>query len=77
MPWPFLPGRWLDEDGTFNGSLLAFSDVTDMLSALRAKKDFVASVSHDLRTPLTSIIGYLDLALESDDIALDPQLALP
>ncbi|MBO0896455.1 sensor histidine kinase [Arthrobacter sunyaminii] len=53
-----------DDDGAFNGSVLALSDVTDMVNALRSKDDFVANVSHELRTPLTSILGYLDLALE-------------
>ena len=31
------------------------------------KDDFVASVSHELRMPLTSINGYLDLMLEDDE----------
>ncbi|MFB9798460.1 sensor histidine kinase [Arthrobacter citreus] len=56
--------RALRDNGRFAGSVLAYSDVTDVVNALNAKEDFVSSVSHELRTPLTSIIGYLDLALD-------------
>lgn len=32
----------------------------------QTKKDLIASVAHDLRTPLTSVIGYLELASAAD-----------
>lgn len=34
----------------------------------KAKNDLITSVAHDLRTPLTSIIGYLDLVSKKKDL---------
>ena len=52
-----------DADGNFTGSVIVFSDVTDLVNALTAKDDFVSSVSHEFRTPLTSILGYVEILL--------------
>jgi signal transduction histidine kinase len=42
-----------------------------LIEADRLKDEFVALISHDLRTPLTSIMGYVELAL---DDGVEPQL---
>jgi signal transduction histidine kinase len=39
----------------------------------QAKNDLISVVSHDLRTPLTSIIGYLELLLDSEAGPLEPE----
>lgn len=42
------------------GALAIFHDVTEMKMAEQMRIDFVANVSHEVRTPLTSIKGYTD-----------------
>ncbi|MCY1157496.1 MAG: sensor histidine kinase [Citricoccus sp.] len=54
------------DDGEFDGTVVVFQNVTDLIDAIRAREQFVADVSHEFRTPLTSIIGYLDLAIEDE-----------
>lgn len=39
----------------------------------KAKNELITSVAHDLRTPLTSIIGYLDLASRKSNIEKETQ----
>ncbi|WP_372698885.1 sensor histidine kinase [Arthrobacter sp. JSM 101049] len=56
-----------DGGGAFGGAVIAFSEVTGLYEAVLAKDDLVANVSHDLRSPLTSILGNLDLVLEELD----------
>lgn len=60
-----------DEDGDFDGTVVIFQNVSELIGAVRARDQFVAEVSHEFRTPLTSIIGYLDLATEAE---LDPEI---
>jgi len=47
----------------FLGTVSVFRDVTAEAEAKRAKTEFVSTVSHEMRTPMTSIKGYVDLLL--------------
>ena len=45
------------------GSVLVIHDLTDMRRLEAMRRDFVANVSHELKTPLTSISGYAETLL--------------
>jgi len=44
--------------------LLVLSDLTPLKRLERVRRDFVANVSHELKTPLTSILGYAETLLD-------------
>ena len=46
---------------------VAFKDITAIKNLEMVRTDFVANVSHELKTPLSSIIGYLETLLTVDD----------
>jgi len=48
------------------------SQHTDILAAAKARQDFTANVSHELKTPLTAISGYAEL-LEGEVVGADQQ----
>ncbi|WP_186759172.1 cell wall metabolism sensor histidine kinase WalK [Arthrobacter alpinus] len=54
----------VDDDGSRQGAVIVFHNVTEVMLAMEAQESFVSNVSHELRTPLTSIVGYLELAME-------------
>src|SRR5699024_1092945 len=46
------------------GAILVLHDITDLKRADQIRRDFVANVSHALRTPLTAIRGYVEALLD-------------
>ena len=42
------------------GAVLVLHDITDLRRADQVRRDFVANVSHEMRTPLTAIRGYVE-----------------
>jgi two-component system phosphate regulon sensor histidine kinase PhoR len=49
--------------GETNGILLVFNDLTRIKQLESLRRDFVANVSHEIKTPLTSIKGYVETLL--------------
>lgn len=63
--------RWLavTSDPVGSGIVMAIRDVTAELELERARDEMLATVSHQLRTPVTSVLGAA-LTLQRPDIAL-------
>lgn len=61
-----IDGRDYNFRFTFNekSSVLLITDVTESMTAARSKNDFIANVTHEMNTPLTSIRGFAELIAE-------------
>jgi two-component system, OmpR family, phosphate regulon sensor histidine kinase PhoR len=53
-----------DHDGSRQGAILVFHDLTRLRQLENVRKEFVANVSHELRTPLSMIKGYVETLLD-------------
>jgi two-component system, OmpR family, phosphate regulon sensor histidine kinase PhoR len=52
------------DNKVINGCLVVIHDITEIRRLETMRRDFVANVSHELKTPLTSIKGFVETLLE-------------
>ena len=52
------------DTGMLRGTTLLFNDISELKRLEKMRKDFVANVSHELKTPLTSIRGFSETLLD-------------
>lgn len=77
--WLFdAEGRWRTLDVSSRpvadeqpSNLLLAQDVTDAVRADEQRRNVSAVVTHELRNPLTAIVGHADLLLEREDLPAD------
>ncbi|MCL2355477.1 MAG: cell wall metabolism sensor histidine kinase WalK, partial [Oscillospiraceae bacterium] len=60
----FVPFK--DENNRPSGIMVLIQDITEQVRLDNMRREFVADVSHELKTPLTSIMGYSETLQEGD-----------
>ena len=57
-----------NEKDSIGGVIVVFQDITEQHKLDNMRKEFVANVSHELKTPITTIKGYAETLMEYRDI---------
>ena len=58
--------QFKDENDRPSGVMVLIQDITEHVKLDNMRKEFVADVSHELKKPITSIMGYADTLLEGE-----------
>lgn len=59
---------YINEKEEIGGVIIVFQDITEQHKLDNMRKEFVANVSHELKTPITTIKSYAETLMEYDDI---------
>ncbi len=70
LRWEQVP---LFEQPGFSGTCTIFRDVTQQAARDVSRQAFLAMISHDLRTPLSAILGFSEMLRDNRDV-LSPQV---
>lgn|GEM_PF-969529 len=60
-----------DMSDKVTGAICVFRDVTKKKEVERMRSEFVSTASHELRTPITAISGYIELVMNHDVCKVD------
>ncbi len=58
-------------EGEIFGALVVLNDITRLRKLENVRRDFVANVSHELKTPITSIKGFVETIIDTADLDSD------
>ncbi|SCG84465.1 two-component system, OmpR family, sensor histidine kinase VicK [Proteiniborus sp. DW1] len=65
----------IDENSNIGGMIIVFQDITKQQKLENMRKEFVANVSHELKTPITTIKSYtetlMDGAIDDKEISMN------
>lgn len=56
----------VDSDGHIIGAVEVFRDISDQKKLEKQKAEFYSMITHDIKSPLTTILGYCELLMDAD-----------
>ena len=68
--WVLMRGRALWEDGYAVRMVGSMTDISARKQAEEQRADFMAMLTHDIKNPLTVVLGYVDLLLDRQESLL-------
>jgi len=73
FPARFSVAATLDVNDKIIGAIVVFADITHEKEVEQLKQELISIATHELRTPITGIKGYLDMILAGDTGGVNPE----